>query len=386
MKKKKSYLISIRADLFVYYISLWLYFISGSLSNSMLGQMEAFNFLIRIFFYAGTAGLVTRIVLLKKIRLQNFKFIAVSLIVSAVIYYFAKSTVPMIVFLTLVGAEKSNSTVIAKIYFLSSGMVMFLSTLLSFIGILEDRVFVMGAQRYVRHSFGMTYVTIWAAYGFFILATMCYLRKNKLKLTDYLLCAVFSYVAYTYCHARLEAFMLIILLLLLTFLDFIENKKIFKWLTTNSFLISLTACYCLQYAYSIQPEKFIVIDYYLSGRLKQTAIVLAQYGFKPFGQYVRMQGNGTVNFDSTLGYFFIDSFYLNNGLKYGIVFIFVLAVIITMVFYKLYNQKYYRELVFFALASYHGIIISNIMLPYVNPLFLMAYAEYSKKIKASEKL
>ena len=379
MKNIKRHLKAIRIDLLIYYISLWLYFISGSLANSMLGQIRAVTFIIRICFYAAAMGLLVRIVLLKKTQLLSFNIVTVTLITSAVIYYFSRSTIPMLVFLTLLGAENSNSRVIGMIYFFSSGIIMVISTLLSLAGVIEDRIFIFGVQKYVRHSFGMTYATIWAAYGFFILATMFYLRKNKLKPIDYLLCAAFSYVTYQYCHARLEAGMIIVLILLLTFLTVIENMKLFKWATTNSFLFSAVSVYCLQYAFSINPDKFKVIDYYLSWRLQQTAKVLSQYGFKLFGQVMRMQGNGTVNFDPKLGYFFVDSFYLNYGLRYGIVFIVLLTAIITMVFYKLYYRKYYRELVFFALASFHGIIISSIMLPFMNPLFLMAYAEYSKE-------
>ena len=64
---------------------------------------------------------------------------------------------------------------------------------------------------------------------------------------------------------------------------------------------------------------------------------------------------------------------------FGIFFIAILFVIITLVFKKLYDEGYSRELIFLSAACYHGVIISSIILPYMNPLFLMAYSDYTRK-------
>lgn len=235
------------------------------------------------------------------------------------------------------------------------------------------------ADMTIRHSFGMTYVTIWAAYMFFLCASMIYIRRNKLRWTDYFICVIVAYVSYVYCRARLESFMLIAMLILLTVCNKIQDSKVYKVFTVYSFAISGLLAYGLQIGYAMFPEKFAIVDYLLSWRLRQTAKVLSQYDFKLFGQVIRMQGNGTVNFDTNIGYFFVDSFYINYALKFGILFIAILFVIMTLVFRHLYEKGFRRELIFLSTACYHGVIISSIILPYMNPLFLMAYSDYTRK-------
>ena len=370
---------SMNAGELVYYASIWLYFTCGSLSNSMIGQMDIVNTFIQAGTYASILGFVFRIIIMKKISKRNFFIFVASVIAALVMYYYSKSMIPLIIFLSLIGAEGTDSKIIGKVFFCSTGVIVILSTILSLLGAIEDRIFVMAIARIIRHSFGMTYVTIWAAYMFFLCASMIYIRRNKLRWTDYFICVIVAYVSYVYCRARLESFMLIAMLILLTVCNKIQDSKVYKVFTVYSFAISGLLAYGLQIGYAMFPEKFAIVDYLLSWRLRQTAKVLSQYDFKLFGQVIRMQGNGTVNFDTNIGYFFVDSFYINYALKFGILFIAILFVIMTLVFRHLYEKGFRRELIFLSTACYHGVIISSIILPYMNPLFLMAYSDYTRK-------
>ena len=345
----------------------------------MIGQMDIVNTFIQAGTYASILGFVFRIIIMKKISKRNFFIFVASVIAALVMYYYSKSMIPLIIFLSLIGAEGTDSKIIGKVFFCSTGVIVILSTILSLLGAIEDRIFVMGIARIIRHSFGMTYVTIWAAYMFFLCASMIYIRRNKLRWTDYFICVIVAYVSYVYCRARLESFMLIAMLILLTVCNKIQDSKVYKVFTVYSFAISGLLAYGLQIGYAMFPEKFAIVDYLLSWRLRQTAKVLSQYDFKLFGQVIRMQGNGTVNFDTNIGYFFVDSFYINYALKFGILFIAILFVIMTLVFRHLYEKGFRRELIFLSTACYHGVIISSIILPYMNPLFLMAYSDYTRK-------
>lgn len=378
MKKSRSKVSLGHLGLLVYYLSIWIYFVCGSLSHSMLGQSATGHLLTKVGTYVSMLGLFCRIWLMRRVSKRSYVLLLVSAALAIATYYFSDSWMPLIVLLSLIGAEGSSSRKIGQIYIGSTGVIVALATILSQLGMIQDRLFTrLGGI--VRHSFGMTYVTVWAGYVFFICAVILYCRRNKLCWSDCLLCAIASYVTYTYCNARLEAIALIAMVLILLVYPKIQNGSIFKAVTVYSFLISCFMVYALQIAYTYAPEKLSFLDLLMTGRLSETDKVLAAYDFTLFGQPIRMQGNGTINFDKSFGYFFIDTFYINYALEYGVLFMGLLALVLSVVFRRLYANNYKRELVFLAFACYHGVIISCIVLPFFNPLFLIAYADCTKR-------
>ena len=284
--------------LLIYYASIWLYFLCGTLLNSMLGQTALANLFIKYGTYTSIFGLVFCILIRQKMSIINFMLLGISLVVSVFIYYRTSSSIPLLIFLCLFGAEGSDSHTIGRIYLSSSGVVVLLSVLLSLTGVTEDRLFYNRADTTIaRHSFGMTYVTIFAAYVFFLFTVVLYLRRNKIKWIDAVLCLIMSAILYVYCNARFEAVMLIVLLISVLMYKKLQNSRIFRIATVYSFVLSCIGIYGLQKIYSLNTQKLAALDVLFTNRLTETAKVLSKYGFKLFGQSIIMQGNGTVNFD-----------------------------------------------------------------------------------------
>ena len=361
----------------LYYAALWLYFFSGTLSDSMLTQFPAVARMSHYMSILCIPLFLARLLLLERFRIPAFFSFIVLFTLTAVIYTYSGSRLPMYIILCLYGAENVSSVSIGKIYLSSTGLVVVLSTALSLLGVVQDRLF-YPVGRSVRHSLGMNYVTIWAGYVFFLMAALLYIRRDyKWKWYSFVPYVAMSYVVNRFCSARLESLMILVLPILLLIDGKISTNKVYQFLNINSFGLSALITYALQYQYSIDPTRYAELDRIMSFRLRETQRVLDQYAVNLFGQSIRMQGHGTVNFDTGFGYFFVDAFYINFALRYGAVVMLCLIVLFHVVSKRLYKDGYSRENVYILLSCVHGMIISSILTPYFNPLFLIVFAAYS---------
>ena len=134
------------------------------------------------------------------------------------------------------------------------------------------------------------------------------------------------------------------------------------------------------------PSQFALVDIILSHRFSETAKVIGQHPYTLLGQAIKMQGWGSVDFDKNFGYYFVDSFYLNYSLQFGMLWMGILCMIIPLIFSKLKNRGYEWLLLFMFLSSLHGVIISTIFLPDFNPIFIIAFAEYTNIMRNTGKI
>ena len=121
----------------------------------------------------------------------------------------------------------------------------------------------------------------------------------------------------------------------------------------------------------------IPINNLLSNRLELNKIALTDYNYTLFGQIIKMQGWGAIDFDEQFGYFYIDSFYVNYTLQYGLIFMAVLLIVLSIVYKTLVKKKDNWIMLFELFTGLHGCIISSILLPYLSPFILFGIAEYT---------
>lgn len=361
----------------LYYIGLIIYFLAGALSNSMIGLWAPVNALIN---WADNLGLILMLFsILMGRRWSGSIFVAFCGMVAIcmLIYVAMGSKLPLTLIITLIGAQKAEGKNIAKIHLATSGGVVIVSMLAALTGIVENRIFYRGSDG-IRNSFGMTYVTIWAAYVFFLLLSYIYLRKDKIRWFDYVIILGSAIFVYKFTYTRIETLFFVILASSLPIYEKIEENRIVKKIMIYIFPICMISIFFLQYLYMSEPAKYAALDDLFTRRFSYTAKVLNEFDFKLFGNAIRMQGYGTVNFDSKYGYFFVDSFYLNYGIRYGIVFMVALSILITAICRVLVNNNLKFEATMVLFTCLHGIIISLILVPYASPCILIAFSEYSK--------
>ena len=367
----------INAKSIVFYSGLWLYLFFSALTHSVIGQHDFFSSGIQVGRYIGLMLLVVNM-MSGKIRKNFFLECLIGIAIGVVVFLSMDSLVPISIMLVIYGTRRSDEKDIIKIYYLSTGVVILLSTVLSQIGLIDDKIFIRTATGLKRHSMGMQYSTVWAAFVFFLICTYIYYKK-KLNIWHVIVVLAIDYYLYKMTDAILEA-VLIILIALIPWLYPVINKKntFISFFLKYSLALSCVIAFIVELLYIKYPDKLFRLDVLLSKRLSITANVIKQNGFHLFGKRFFMQGFGTWNFDWSLGYNYVDSFYINYTLQFGIIYMVFIIALFTKICVDLYSNEQYYLLTLFSLSSIHGIFISSIFLPQCNPFFMILFAEWTR--------
>lgn len=362
---------------FIYYFALAIYIFFSACSHSMIARVSGMELIIRICRYGSLMIMIIKPLLLRKSFLSSVIIWLLGGFLCLSIFINMDSVLPISLIIVLLSSERCDGDIIGKIYLCSSGAVVLLSLFLSQKGIIEDKIIVRGSSGRLRHAMGMQYATVWAAFVFFLICAIIFLCR---KIAFLHIVGFFFITAYMYLKsdARLETamMMLMVVLVLLYQKGFLENKFVGFFLK-NSVLISCIIAVGMQVAYMIDPVRFSPLNILLSGRLRITSSVIREQGLHLLGKDFFMQGFGTRDFDWSLGYNYVDSFYLNYALRYGVLFVVFICILFTYICRKLYKYNRKWILLFLAIGALHGIIISSAFLPQCNPFFVIAFAEYT---------
>jgi predicted PurR-regulated permease PerM len=134
-------------------------------------------------------------------------------------------------------------------------------------------------------------------------------------------------------------------------------KKIFC-VTIPSFVLFGLLAILLTIMYDPQIYWMKRVNQALKGRLSLGQNAINNYGIHLFGKHIEMTGNGMDAYGqiSTETYSYVDSFYVQILLRYGIVFVLVLAFMLTVVMYRSYKNNYFYLLFVLTLIGIHYII------------------------------
>ncbi len=372
----------------IYYISIYAYFLASMLSISMIGQLPGVSTLCTVLRFFGVIGAMTsfafRTRFAKKYCILTM-FLIVGLIISA---FFTGDHGALLMTLVIISAWGADGNSILKIFLGSSGLIVFISWMMARAGLIQDRVFQfwrISGKPLLRHSYGMTYTTTFAAAVFFIIAAVFYLfyekdKRNIFKIFIVGVSSIILYFTYKGTQGRLEFGMGVILLLLFLLMS-VWNKfcasKSGKFILTALPIICVICSFGSAYMFMINQTKYAFLDWLMTGRLSIAAKAIKQYGINLFGHTVRMIGSGTVGTVDVTDYFFIDSFYINWTIVYGVVVVVVLLVLYIWINKKTIENRNYKLMICLSLVYLHGIIMSSIMHPELNPFFCVAIAEIS---------
>ena len=364
-----------------YYASFSIYCLYRLLTSSMLGQNQWFLDLYPVICFLCIGLVLVHLMLINRYKKKAFIFYCLTMAIVAIVYLEANLIFPVVLTFLMLGSKNVSSKTIAKIYLCLSSIVLLTSGIAANFGLIEDRIFYRG-DGIPRHSMGMTYVTIWSGILYFTLAAYIYLRYKKITVWELIAILALSYEAYVLSGTRLELLLMIVLLAFLIAYKINDGvvPNIIKLFENISLIVSCFVSFALVFLYASNPSKYAYLNKLFSNRFAYTLAVMQKYAIKPFGQYIRMQGYGTINFDREYGYFFVDSFYINYSLVYGWVLMAIFIVAFTYIFYKLNEHNQQWIMLFGVIGAIHGIIISAIVDPCICPFFIIASAEYNELI------
>ena len=224
-----------------------------------------------------------------------------------------------------------------KTFLVSSALTIFLTVLLCKLKILPNNIYVDG--NYVRNSLGFIYASYGSTLVFYFTAIYIVVRKYSITYIE-LLGLMFLNIYFYKSTFTLDPFIFGMLLIIFSFFEKllkisrrITNISIFKFFITNIFPFSFVFLIFLMY---FSPRDiFFKINTLVSGRLDLSVRAMQTYGISLLGTKLPFS---TL---SSSSYFYVDSFYIQTLLLYGVVFFVIIMMLFTVAMKNAIHKKHY---------------------------------------------
>jgi beta-1,4-N-acetylglucosaminyltransferase len=294
------------------------------------------------------------------------------------------------------GARHIKFEKIAKISLIISTACFLFITLSSAAGIIPDYLDKTTHLGVTRHYLGFLYCLFPTTILFNIEALYIYLRKDKIKWIELMICLIIGYVFYRLCDTRLNFIGNVLLILGAAIVRYRQSfpqllKKIFigiskglPWIFILCGLISIV----LSFSYHSDISWMAKINTSLGNRLSFGRISYQRYGLSLFGQIIPMRGNGLsgTGVRGRSKYFYLDCLYVRFFQEYGVVLSLILIILLTVVTYKMLSQKKYYLVIILAVLATHAVVDDLILLPYYNTFWIVCvyFLISENKVKQEE--
>ena len=258
-------------------------------------------------------------------------------------------------------------------YTLYTYLFMLVFTLISYLsGIIVEISLERGGR--IRHSFGWTSANQLMIIIFEIIALYLYLRKDKLKIYDFIGCLLLLAICYYFTNSRMSIICSIILLGLFML---VKYTKINKLLDKTKYLVYSLPVVCsiviIGLTILFNYIDLSKLDDFLTARLYFGNEAIKEYKIKPFGSEIKYYGQRAEGELSDKSYNYIDSSYLKSLVNYGcFYYIITLILVIVLIKYAYKNKNYYLLIILISITLY--VTIDSFLLSIeLNPwlLYLM---------------
>lgn len=331
----------IRLSEFIYLVAFSIYLINVVLYSTMF-NVHMNNKIVSISNIFVILIIVVKIFLFDEYTIKQL--IAILLLSISIITCYFTSDYKTLLYLALfiIGAKGVSFKKIVKVYFYITAAIVIIAMISVKLGIIEHIISQRDGKP--RYAFGSIYCTDFASHIFYLVASYCYIKYEKLSIIHTVIFSLLGIFTYYYNGARLDSACIFIVSVFSLYI--IRKKKLRKNtnnnLSINPFFKLLLIFSVPLYAvisivttiiYNASNAKMNYLDGLLSARLTLGQIGIIKYGFKLFGQKIIMVGNGGTN-EIVTDYFFIDCSYLYIALQYGTIILALLCI-----YYVFYNQK-----------------------------------------------
>ena len=268
--------------------------------------------------------------------------------------------------LILCSSRHAKFDKIAKITVIIEVFVLSLTIVLAKIGIIENYI---NYEYRVREYLGFLYALFPSMILFNITCLVIYLNREKnIKKIIYkvILLLVANVFVYKLTNSRLSfacsIFLLICFCLFKTIpnlLEKISNWKIYKVLSSYSFIICCILSILIMLVYNPEVTWMNKLSEILGNRIYLMRTSFDRYGFKLFGiKDIAWVGSGLNKYGKlNLGeYLYVDNLYINILQKFGLFFLIVMLILITVTLLKCHDEKKYLIIFILFLISLRCLI------------------------------
>lgn len=368
----------------LYLIALIIFMTSSMLATTMFpipGKLYTLSKLIALFLIGCKIAWYDRYTIRQFLAVGSLMGIA--LLVKVVSGYMD----PLWWVLLLIGAKDIPFEKILKVYVVLAGGIVAFAVVASLLGVIVNLQYDAG-DRGIRNSFGIVYPTDFAAHIFYLMTTIFYLNRKRVSGICYLVAMGITGLVYYFCNTRLDVACMVLAIAGYLWLDrrksesyrikTVYNRQKKKQGYINYAMPAAAVLMTvLSWLYDEKYAWMMMINSLISNRLRFGYQGLVEYGFRLFGQYVKMVGNGSTTEITTKYYFFIDCSYLYVGLQYGLIFLLAVLLIYVLCCRKYQNDRYF--LLTIVLISINCMIAHHLLEIAYNPFALALFAKMTKE-------
>lgn len=214
----------------------------------------------------------------------------------------------------------------------------------------------------VREYLGFRYALYLPGLLLNMTALWIYLKKDTITVPGALIWSLVNFLVYVKTDSRISFFIaeaLLVAALFMRFLPKVTDKlKPLWWLAVGSFVICAAFSLIMTIRYDAALPWMRKLNSMLEGRLRLGHTSLIEHGVRWFGQEIEWLGNGLDAFgNSVVGtYSYVDCLYVKLLQRYGIVFMILMAVLVSWSMIRLYRRREYHVLLISATVAVHCVL------------------------------
>ena len=364
----------------IFYGAYIIYLVVSVIGASLLGDSLGINAdIINTMKHIVAVLIVISILASTRFNYKSTYLITGIGLASIIVYVNMGAFNPILAVLFLFGCRKCDPKRVCKVHLYCISISLAIIFISAIGGIVDNIKLSRGFSVFnsVRYGMGFKNAT-WFGYIFYLFIDYFIIKiiykKQKIKYSEYLIVIIVALIAFYLSKGRLELISTFFLIIVAKHGETIVKHKTLKKVLVFSFIIMLLLSFLTTYLYIVGNPFALSLNRLLNSRLKFNAIGYAKYGLSLFGNYVEMQGVSQTTAENWWNYFYIDNFYLSYLIQYGIIWM-----ALTLVFLTLINAKLAKDsnklLLFMALVALQGFIVP-IMLDFISSCtILVAYIE-----------
>lgn len=357
--KMKVYISKIKNTEKLFFVSYTIYMIAFILNQTLYWRyfpekMDRYVLLVCVLLLA-----LNEIVSVKIINFRSLIGLIICLLLFVITYSTNGNAVAGMIVFIYCGRNISFEK-IAKITIYITVFMLVLITVSSWLGIIENHIDYRGNQ--VRQYLGFRYSLYAPALIYNITLLDIYIKQEKLKWKNIICLLILNGFFFFFTNSRLSFGLSVLSLVIAVIYKYkfvFFNKNHFVYLIlVFSYLICSGFFYGLTVTFSRNVLWMKNLNDFLGNRLNLGQYSLLEYGISAWGKQIAWVGNGLDVYGNraTGSYLWVDCLYVQVLQRYGVIFLIIFLLVMTITMWVCYQKKNYMLLILLSLIAVHCMI------------------------------
>lgn len=374
----------IKFEDFLFYVSFTIFLVFSCISNTFFLQFIP-NFVYKSALFGSVLLILFREIYLNKYSFRSligavfFALVSLNMMVVT-----SKLNIFAIYIIFIFCLRNVEFEKIAKLSFIICSIFLIITVLASKLGIIDD-YFLISYDGRIRHFLGYRYALLAPTALMNIISIWLYLKRERASSFSWIIMFICNYWLYKQTDSRLT-FYSSLLLILLGFLlkispNFLDKLKVILYPFIYIYIICVLISFFLVNEFKNPSNLLMKIDTYIGNRILYSRRSLDYFGYKLFGQNIEWHGNGLDQFGNKTNhvYLYVDNFYIQILQRYGLIFLIIFSVIMTLTLYNIYKKEKLLLFTILTLLALHALIDDLILYPQFNIFWITAGCIINKK-------